>query len=396
MSATSFFINSKRSFKVICVSLVFAIIFSVSVMASGPVVVYKINYEGKQIAVVGDKKEFLKAVDIVKKKVKGCNVQANVSEPEYIVKLSINPSYDSSEKIAEAILDNTNGISKAAYITVDGVRKACLEEDKVNEMISKRLAAFGNGSDSQFVENVAVEKEYVLTSSLDDVKIAQDVVDRLCVRTQSTVVTNKNIKYKTVKKGDNTKLIGSNEVETEGKFGIRRITESVVMINGKETQRSTVSDEVIEEPVDKVVLIGTARTLASAKQKAAAKKAGFIYPLPKNVREVSAYYGDGRNHKGVDLRAPNGTPIYASAGGVVTLSGYNGGYGNCVIIDHLNGLKTLYGHASELLVKAGDRVSAGDLIAYVGRTGNATGNHLHFEVIVKGKNVDPAPFLNLD
>ena len=88
-------------------------------------------------------------------------------------------------------------------------------------------------------------------------------------------------------------------------------------------------------------------------------------------------------YNGVDVSAPSGTPIYAAAGGTIVVAkgggGYNGGYGNYIVIDHGNGTQTLYAHMSSLAVSGGS-VSKGSLIGYVGSTGRSTGNHLHFEV----------------
>ena len=88
--------------------------------------------------------------------------------------------------------------------------------------------------------------------------------------------------------------------------------------------------------------------------------------------------------------------MFAVAGGRVIESKYDGDFGNCIKIDHGNGLVTLYAHASQLCVKVGDTVNAGDVIALVGSTGNSTGNHLHFSVLSGGKYVDPAPYIGLD
>ncbi len=102
------------------------------------------------------------------------------------------------------------------------------------------------------------------------------------------------------------------------------------------------------------------------------------------------FTGARREHDGVDLGAPEGSPIRASAGGVVVSAGPRGGYGLAVEIDHGHGLTTLYGHASRLLVSAGQEVRAGEEIGEVGSTGRSTGPHLHFEVRVGGRAVDPA------
>ena len=99
--------------------------------------------------------------------------------------------------------------------------------------------------------------------------------------------------------------------------------------------------------------------------------------------------GARSTHPGVDVGAPAGTPIRAPAGGVVLSAGPRGGYGNAVEIDHGDGLVTLYGHAADLLVSAGDFVEPGQAIATVGSTGRSTGPHLHFEVRQGGRPVDP-------
>ncbi|MEO0374973.1 MAG: peptidoglycan DD-metalloendopeptidase family protein [Cyanobacteria bacterium P01_A01_bin.17] len=103
--------------------------------------------------------------------------------------------------------------------------------------------------------------------------------------------------------------------------------------------------------------------------------------------------GRGRLHSGMDIGAPTGTPIYAAEAGTVITAGWNGGYGNCVIISHGNGFTTLYGHASELYVVPGQSVQRGQPIAAIGSTGLSTGPHLHFEVRFNGEPTDPAPYL---
>ncbi|MFL5273978.1 MAG: peptidoglycan DD-metalloendopeptidase family protein [Anaeromyxobacteraceae bacterium] len=101
------------------------------------------------------------------------------------------------------------------------------------------------------------------------------------------------------------------------------------------------------------------------------------------------------HHAGVDLAEPEGAPVHALLGGVVRTAGDRGGYGQAVEIDHGNGVTTLYAHASELLVAPGDSVTQGQPVARVGHSGRATGAHLHFEVRVGGRAVDPAHALKV-
>lgn len=103
--------------------------------------------------------------------------------------------------------------------------------------------------------------------------------------------------------------------------------------------------------------------------------------------------GDPRFHTGLDLRAREGTAVYAAADGTVSLSGASGAYGNVVVLDHAGGLQTLYAHHERNLVRVGDTVRRGQPIALVGHTGNATGDHLHFEVRWKSGTVDPRTVL---
>jgi murein DD-endopeptidase MepM/ murein hydrolase activator NlpD len=108
---------------------------------------------------------------------------------------------------------------------------------------------------------------------------------------------------------------------------------------------------------------------------------------------IDPFTGLRAMHEGVDYMVPTGTPIYASAGGVVAYADYHSQYGNMVEIDHGNGIITRYAHASKLLVKVGQVVRRGEEIAEVGDTGRATGSHLHFEVRYKGIAQNPVRFL---
>ncbi len=123
---------------------------------------------------------------------------------------------------------------------------------------------------------------------------------------------------------------------------------------------------------------------------------GMIWPI---IGPITSRFGyrqlrvAGSNfHTGLDIDGVTGDPIHAAVGGTVTLSGWNGGYGNCVIITD-GDTEYYYGHASKLLVKVGQAVQVGDVIALVGSTGDSTGSHLHFEIRVDGQPVDPLPIL---
>lgn len=128
---------------------------------------------------------------------------------------------------------------------------------------------------------------------------------------------------------------------------------------------------------------------------------GFIWPCPSYTR-ISSYFGPrpqptagaSTDHKGVDLAAPYGSAILASAAGVVTTSTYSKSAGNYIVIAHGNGMSTVYMHCSALLVSVGETVEQGEKIAKVGSTGYSTGNHLHFGVIKNGSYVNPLNYIS--
>lgn len=105
------------------------------------------------------------------------------------------------------------------------------------------------------------------------------------------------------------------------------------------------------------------------------------------------FRGSAAMHAGIDLAAPVGTAIYATADGMVDRAEWSGGYGNMVEIDHGKGLETRFGHLSRILVRPGQQVKRGQLIALMGSTGRSTGSHLHYEVRIDGRAVNPMPFL---
>jgi murein DD-endopeptidase MepM/ murein hydrolase activator NlpD len=135
-----------------------------------------------------------------------------------------------------------------------------------------------------------------------------------------------------------------------------------------------------------------ARASRSGTRRAVAPRVRWVRP---SGGPLTSPYGMrwGRLHKGIDLGAAYGSPIYAASDGVVTYAGAYGGYGRLVTIRHAGGYTTAYGHMSRMVVRSGQRVSAGQTIAYVGSAGHSTGPHLHFEVRSGGGFINPIPFL---
>ena len=107
------------------------------------------------------------------------------------------------------------------------------------------------------------------------------------------------------------------------------------------------------------------------------------------------FTGDGGQHSALDISTDKGSPVVATADGVVESAEWNGNYGNLLVIDHGFGIKTRYGHLAGFAAKAGSRVRRGDLVGYVGATGRATGPHLHYEILANGQLINPSWYLGI-
>lgn len=186
------------------------------------------------------------------------------------------------------------------------------------------------------------------------------------------------------------------KVKEEGSDGLKEVTVLLRKVNGKEISRETVTETVLEESVKKVMEYGTKKKPTNGAGESVRPTSGlFMNPLNGRGRVSSGYgYRGSAFHKGIDLAASAGTPIYAAASGKVIYSGYNsGGYGKMIILDHGNGYKTYYAHCSKVYAQVGQWINKGENIAGVGNTGNSDGNHLHFEIRSGGSPINPYGYI---
>lgn len=224
---------------------------------------------------------------------------------------------------------------------------------------------------------------------------------------EKNIEYEKEITYNTITINDENHYKGYSNVVTQGVNGIMQCVDNVKYENGVEVSRTPMFEEVKVPAVDMVIEIGTKELISNSSIDNTAKEevegdgvatSEFIWPVTF-THNITSPYGErwGTFHNGIDIAGAvsYGQDILASDGGVVTRAGdLNDGYGNYVIIDHGNGYKTLYAHASALYVQVGQRVSKGQKIAEIGSTGYSTGPHLHFEILYNNKNIDPLKFVS--
>ena len=204
------------------------------------------------------------------------------------------------------------------------------------------------------------------------------------------VTVEEAIAHATEYKDNKNLLKGETKVITKGADGKKKVTYEVKESNGATIEKVALNEVVIAEPVTEVVSKGTASIKISSR---AANSSGVL-SWPKNGKITSPYGTRSRGfHSGIDISARTGDAVYAAAGGKVVLASYYYAYGNCIVVDHGNGMKTRYAHLSAYNCKVGDQVARGQQIARSGNTGRSTGPHLHFEVIVNGSTKNPVNYL---
>lgn len=213
---------------------------------------------------------------------------------------------------------------------------------------------------------------------------AMDVSGRLAFNenTVQTYTYMEKVEPPCVRIDDDELYVGEELVYQEEKTGLREVTVMVTYNRGEETKREVLDQEIIEAPVAKEIHVGTK------------EKPRYILPVDNYVFTSGFGARWGTTHCGVDLAVPSGTEVKAAADGNIIQSGWNGGYGISVYIQHDDGSVTRYGHMSETLVAVGDRISQGDVIGLSGNTGDSTGPHVHFEIRIDGQAVDPCDYFD--
>ena len=266
-------------------------------------------------------------------------------------------------------------------------------QQKINDYIEK-----GNGQNVAFVDIESLPQY------------------RLCLLKRNIVANDDEIFEKVIEQGTQYYKYYAITVDEKEKAYVATFAEAESVINGLKEKKSNNKDKLgvvekyeteltefttvekcISDLYEKKVVVSNI-TVAASGMNTSSQVVNLGISLIRPVSGiVTSRFGSrwGRSHKGIDIGAPQGTTIYAAASGTVTFAeyGYGGGYGNHLIISHGNGVTTLYGHCTTLLVSQGQYVTQGQAIATVGSTGASTGNHLHLEIRVNGIAQNPQNYL---
>lgn len=335
-----------------------------------------ITIDGTPIVTVKNQEEANKILDIIKNKYINKDVK-QVATPTFVQDVKVENKYVKETDI----INNEDALSTLTTNKNQGKEYEIKEGDTLfeiainNNMSLDALLKVNSGLTENSLLKIGSKINIIVPTPLLSVVTYEEATYNEVIPKKIETIKNDK-EYKTYKK-----------VLTTGKDGSKQVTAKITKVNGVEQKRDVLSEKVITEPTIEKVEVGTLNTPP--------KKSIGTFAYPVRGRLTSGYGARwGTIHKGLDLACSAGTPIKASDGGTVVFSGWNnGGYGYMVKIDHGNGYQTIYAHNSKNAVSVGQKVAQGEVIGYVGSTGNSTGNHVHFEVLKNGVSQNPLNYL---
>ena len=371
----------------------------------------EVQYEGETLGYIAGESVFDGAVQQIRERLAVQTGRDLLSDPTFSFSTLVGKETLDEAALADALVEQTDAITEAYGLFLnEHLLTTAGDAEVLRAALDDYLDAYRSDADGEraaFVGNLVIEDGLyptTLVNSVSEAKadIAAGGTDeaKLKVKVIKEETYEQAIPFSTVEIPDETRLEDYRETTAAGAEGVASVTAQVTYIDGKETARQVLSSEVVTPPTDQQDVVGT-MTMSQYEQQqalAAAQMADHTYSMnwPLGVANyISSYFGDGRGHKGYDIAAAAGSPILAAeAGEVVSMNACGSAYGLHFVVDHGNGLQTLYAHCSSVDVKVGQKVARGEVIAKVGRTGRATGNHLHFEVWEDGSRVNPGDYFN--
>jgi murein DD-endopeptidase MepM/ murein hydrolase activator NlpD len=296
------------------------------------------------------------------------------------VDLSKNVSFSTANIAPEQIMAVDNA--------VQFLKNGTLEQKKYQVQEGEVLGSVANNHGltlAQIIElNPGLTEESVLQIGQEvNITVLQPFINVL-VEKQSYV--KETLAFASERVQDANMPKGEKAVRQQGQNGERLATYTISEVNGQSVSKQEINANVTKPVVNEIVAIGTKAIPSRGDGSLAWPTVGGYVSSPMGYR-------GGKMHKGMDIARPSAYTIKAADNGVVVSAGYDGGYGNKIVIDHQNGIRTVYAHLSSIGVSVGQTVSKGTGIGVMGSTGNSSGVHLHFEVYKNGSLQNPAGFL---
>ena len=357
-----------------------------------------VTYEGTFLGYVANETVWENAQQLIKSRIIAADSDEEWSALPTFKLASVNTAARSdASTIANRLIETSSEkIQEATGIYVDGtLMGVCTETyNDLNTLLTQRLeaaaAAGGDGARAEFVREITLVPGIYFTSSIGDFSAINTAMEQSglyqtkLIRTETYTET---IEYNTIEQETDELYKGSQRTVQRGINGEKEVTADIVTVDGVVVETRILSETVTTPAQDKIVEIGTKERPGYVEFSGQVGSGVLSFPVP-NYSYITTQFGQG-GHRGTDICAPAGTPIYACDSGTVIEAGWHSSWGNYVLIDHGNGMTTRYAHCSSLLVGAGTNVARGQLIATVGSTGYSSGPHCHLEVTVNGSLTNP-------
>ena len=277
--------------------------------------------------------------------------------------------------------------------------------EEKSDMLAKRLVAIYESGDRQYLDVLLkassitefISRYYIIQeiAEYDNILIEQIEEEKKNIETTMQKLENEQAQIKILKaKSEQTSVVLSN-MNTLQQSYINQLSDEE-----KKLQEQLTEYKREQEEIEAQILLATNAIDAEIQYTGGE----MLWPVAISGTSITSGYGvrehpiQGvvKEHTGIDIgNTPTGSPVVAAADGIVTYAGWLGGYGNCVMINHGDGIVTLYGHGNKILTSVNQEVKQGDVIMEVGSTGNSTGPHLHFEVRINGNYTNPLNFVKV-
>ena len=320
------------------------------------------------------------------------NIDIRKAEGHPFVPLQEGQSRIVDVTFSEKVSLGTKKVAPDNVITVDqGVnllKKGTLEEEKYSVQENDVLSEIASNHDLSLEQllqlNPGLEADTLIKPG-DELNVTV-LKPYIKVMTKQEISKRESISFETKVKEDSSMLNGEQKVTQEGKNGEKLVNYVIYNENGQELKQERVSEEILKEPVKEIIVKGT---------KVIPSRGTGSLTWPAVGGYISSKQGQrwGKFHKGIDIARPSNRTIKAADNGTVESASFSSGYGNKVVINHNNGVKTVYAHLDSISVSVGQVVSQGQKLGIMGSTGNSTGIHLHLEVYEGGKLKNPMKYL---
>ena len=275
--------------------------------------------------------------------------------------------------------------------------------DEKSDMLAKRLVSMYEAGETQYLDillkskNITdfISRTYVIqeVAEYDSILIKQIEEEKNNIETTKQKLENEQSEIQIIKAKSEQTTIVLNNMQTLQKSYVSQLSEDEKKLQEQLTEYKNEQAEIQRQILLATNVIDPDIQYTGGEMLWPVAISGTAITSDYGVRE-HPIQGVVREHTGIDIgNTPTGTPVVAAADGIVTYAGWLGGYGNCVMISHGEGVVTLYGHGNKILTSVNTKVKQGDVIMQVGSTGNSTGPHLHFEVRVNGTCTSPWQFV---